>query len=713
MEREPDYPRGLLIPGDYVLERPLGAGQDGEVWCAVRRRLNKTVAVKFLNAVDDEEKIKRFNTEIEILASLHHPNIISISDKNEASNPRTNKIVPFYVMEFLEADPLDKYLAACPREKILKVFCALLEQAAMAIIEVHSKGLSHGDVKSANLMVVKKTGTAILTDFGFGLRLGDDARQRDEYPSSSYKAPKGLTSQQADIYRLGRTFLDALALVQERLVGNTASELAALLTPLTEEASETVLELVMSRLESVKENAAGQRADKASRFEELTAEIPELSTSPRGSVVSDPVQGYVTLTGRVRAIVDLPEFQRLRHLEALPECALVYPAMTQTRLECALGAFGQMVKYIRALADLPPFRSACDAGDIRIALAGCLLRELGQYPFSDIVSEASSYSESYDPLNRSAQILLSPAFADVARNSWGAEPERIAHLFLSRHPEELSHVQRLVGTLLNGTISAASVDHLLRTSGRAGMLHAFDEPRFTRSIRLAPDTLQIAFPIGRLTVLEDFLTAKYALIERVYRAPTARSARQMLLHAFVEIGDLGDLLQVDDNAFLGACISRAQERGLPRASQLLTAYQKRNILKRFMTWHPDRQIEIFGGRLPEFMSRFDTRAKKTNAFSSALENALSNLCRVPLPPGSIIFDFGQSRFLSEDVPVLDTTGNIHRADEASPTIRSITAVAELNLCSATLFASVGALGHLQRLPRHEIEATVSSFFGGR
>src|SRR5271157_2014126 len=105
MKKEPDFLSGCLIPGDYVLEVYLGGGQDGEVWRAVRRSLRKPFAVKFLNAIE-EDKTRRFNTEIEILASLNHPNIISISDKGEAFNPKTQKIVPFYVMDYLEAVPL-------------------------------------------------------------------------------------------------------------------------------------------------------------------------------------------------------------------------------------------------------------------------------------------------------------------------------------------------------------------------------------------------------------------------------------------------------------------------------------------------------------------------------------------------------------------------------------------------------------------------------
>jgi len=702
MKRTPDFYRGFLVPGDYLLEEALGAGQDGEVWRVLKRTLKKTFAVKFLNAVEDKDKRRRFDTEIEILASLHHPNIISISDKNEATNPRTKQIVPFYVMEFLEASPLDEYLDN-HQEKTLRVFCSLLEQTALALLEVHSNGLSHGDIKSANVMVVKKTGTPILTDFGFGLKPGESGN-RTEYPSSSYEAPEGLTPQQADVYRLGRTFLDALARARKRLSRVVDSELTEQLTALTEEPSDAVLERAISRLEAIQEKA---RISSAAReaYVELASRIPELSTSPRGTIVSDPIQGFITLSSRARAIIDLPEFQRLRHQKHIPECELVYPAMTQTRLECAFGTFGQMVKYTRALADLPLFRSAQDAPEISLALAGCLLVELGRYPFSHIVRQVSPHSTNLQPSVRAASLVVSGRIREILETEWNISAETMADLLTAGDSDRFTKIQKLAAYLLNGTLSAAAVDNLLRTAWRAGLRHSFDEERFTRAIRISPSTFQIAFPIDRLTALGDFLSARHSIIERVYGFHTVRSARKMLLHAFFEVGNFEDIPDSDD-AFFETIVSRSREAGLTRALNLLVWYRKRAIHKQLMAFDSIGENEQ---NLIEAWAHYADAPDSLRlevAFSKRVEEALSRLCKFPLEPGSVVFDFGE-RPPSFDVPLLGPEGQEVEAKAFSP-FRQLREVATRTSFVQRLFLTADASAKLHSNTRSQIMNIVYS-----
>jgi HD superfamily phosphohydrolase len=701
MAREPDFPVGYLVPGEYVLEVPLGAGQDGEVWRALKRSLKKTFAIKFLNAVEDKDKIKRFDTEIEILASLHHPNIISISDKNEAFNPKISKIVPFYVMEFLEGLPLNTYLTQCPAKKIFHIFCSLVEQTAMALSEVHSNGLSHGDIKPANLMIVQKTGTAVLTDFGFGLRRGDDNLGRTEYPKSSYRAPKGLTSQQADVYRLGRTFLEALEAISAQLTNPAVSELRQLLMPLTEEPSEAALDRAMSRLDIVRENVSKQNFAQT-HFEELTARIPELSTSPKGSIISDPVHGFITLTDRAKAIVDLPQFQRLRRLKDVPECELVFPAMSQSRFECGLGAFAQTVQYIRKLADLPRFRSATDAAEISIALAGCLLAELGQYPFSHVVYQAAEQSRQLAPRVRSAHLVVNEPISEIIETQWGIYPPAVADLLLAGEAKRPEGTLGLISDLLDGPISAAHVDRFLRTASRISMHHPFDAPRFIHSIQISSD-YSLALPSRRLDALTDLSTLKYSLAERVYGHKTARSARSMLLHAFSEMRDLEDLLELDDDGFLETCIARASDTGLDRSRNLLSWYRARKLHKRLIAL--DAETVRLGWRSSW---RLASRPRIAVRFSVALEYSLAKLCGIAFAPGSVVFDLGDPVGTNVHVPAVDANGNTVSDLSEFPTILSITRAAERILSVPILFVSADLVTPLQNLGLEKLSDIIYS-----
>src|SRR6185295_5910042 len=89
----------------------------------------------------------RFRREARILSRISHEGLLSISDVAETSDGR-----PFCVMELLEGETLESYLA---RERGLDWREALtLANRALAALEVaHAAGLVHRDVKPANLFI--------------------------------------------------------------------------------------------------------------------------------------------------------------------------------------------------------------------------------------------------------------------------------------------------------------------------------------------------------------------------------------------------------------------------------------------------------------------------------------------------------------------------------------------------------------------------------
>jgi len=118
----------------------------GEVYRARDQRLNRDVAIKFLNAEADPQ---RFQREARSVATLNHPNIVAIFDVGE----------DYIVRELVDGSPLRK-LKPTLREAV-----NYAAQIAEGLASAHTAGITHRDLKPENVMVTREGRVKIL-DFG-------------------------------------------------------------------------------------------------------------------------------------------------------------------------------------------------------------------------------------------------------------------------------------------------------------------------------------------------------------------------------------------------------------------------------------------------------------------------------------------------------------------------------------------------------------------
>ena len=151
-----------LTPGDklgpYEILSPLGAGGMGEVYKARDTRLDRSVAVKVLpgHIAKREDLRVRFEREARAVASLNHPNICTLHDIGNQDG------VIYMVMELMEGETLAARIekGPIPLEQAL-LYAA---QIADALDRAHRAGVTHRDVKPANIMLTRD-GVKVL-DFG-------------------------------------------------------------------------------------------------------------------------------------------------------------------------------------------------------------------------------------------------------------------------------------------------------------------------------------------------------------------------------------------------------------------------------------------------------------------------------------------------------------------------------------------------------------------
>jgi tetratricopeptide (TPR) repeat protein len=184
--------------GPYRIESKLGEGGMGQVFRAVDTRLGRAIAIK----ITREQFSAWFECEARAISALNHPNICTLHDVGPN----------FLVMELVEGETLAARLKNGP----LPIQTALLygAQITAALVEAHSKGITHRDLKPGNIML-GKSGVKVL-DFGLA-RSGQDetaTERRMIIGTPAYMAPEQREGKSADartdIYALGCVLYEML-----------------------------------------------------------------------------------------------------------------------------------------------------------------------------------------------------------------------------------------------------------------------------------------------------------------------------------------------------------------------------------------------------------------------------------------------------------------------------------------------------------------------
>ena len=206
--REPGAPPIAML-GPYRLLREIGRGGMGVVYLAVRDdgAFRKNVALKLLRSEQvNPEFISRFKQERQVLAALDHPNIARILDGGNTPDG-----LPYYVMEFIEGLPVDKF---CDQQRLSLIErVKLFQQVCKAVDYLHSNSIMHRDLKPSNILV-SADGVVKLLDFGIAKVVGagswsnPDLTNVEARPMTpTYASPEqiaGVTLQKtSDLYSLG------------------------------------------------------------------------------------------------------------------------------------------------------------------------------------------------------------------------------------------------------------------------------------------------------------------------------------------------------------------------------------------------------------------------------------------------------------------------------------------------------------------------------
>jgi eukaryotic-like serine/threonine-protein kinase len=198
--------------GDYELLELLARGGMGVVYKARQISLNRTVALKMIQAgvLATPAEVKRFHAEAEAIAQLHHPNIVSVYEigGNEGQH--------YFSMDYVAG----RTLAEIVRDGPLSAARAAtyVQTVAAAVHYAHQHGILHRDLKPANI-IIDENDQPRITDFGLAKKLigttdygpqtteltlsGQVLGSPNYLPPEQAEPKRGTVGPPSDVYALG------------------------------------------------------------------------------------------------------------------------------------------------------------------------------------------------------------------------------------------------------------------------------------------------------------------------------------------------------------------------------------------------------------------------------------------------------------------------------------------------------------------------------
>ena len=209
---------GMTKLGKYLIRRELGKGAMGVVYEGFDPVIERTVAIKTilpsqLSGGEMTDVMARFKREAQAAGRLNHPGVVAVYDYGEviaeddhtmvaapaqvAGQADAGKRVAFIAMEYVKGRELRDYFEANERFPLKEVERIMLEMLD-ALDHAHSKGVTHRDMKPANLILLAD-GKVKVADFGIArIETSELTQAGTVMGTPSYMSPEQFMGQTVD-----------------------------------------------------------------------------------------------------------------------------------------------------------------------------------------------------------------------------------------------------------------------------------------------------------------------------------------------------------------------------------------------------------------------------------------------------------------------------------------------------------------------------------
>ncbi len=279
----------------------------------------------------------------------------------------------------------------------------------------------------------------------------------------------------------------------------------------------------------------------------------------------DPLYGFVSVDDLELKIVELPSFQRLRHVGQLGTTFLVYPSASHSRFEHSVGTIQASTIVFDRLVEQKEARDLLSWSEDqtdhlrRVLRLASLLHDIGHSPFSHAAEGLFPNGMKHETFT--ARIVRETEIAGmIDEELGGGTAELVAAIAAGEDVMDRDAI--LLKEILTGDIGSDRLDYLRRDSLHLGVAYGhFDIARYVRGLQLLVDpdsgALQLMIKDGAVQAVEGILLARYFMFLQVYFHRTRRVLDHHLADAIEQLlpqgqypDDLLEYLQWDDNRIL-------------------------------------------------------------------------------------------------------------------------------------------------------------------
>lgn len=194
------------LQSKYKIIKQIDSGGQSDIYLAERSDgiYQQTVVIKFISQRFNQSVLKQqFLQEMQLLADLRHPGVVSILDGNVTQDGQ-----PWLVLDYINGPHIDSY---CEENQLTtQDVVSLMVSLCDTLQFIHKRGVLHKDIKPANVLVKTISGVAQPTLIDFGIAMSSDEEVGVNFGTRGFSSPEQVSGesvdQRSDLYSLGVLF---------------------------------------------------------------------------------------------------------------------------------------------------------------------------------------------------------------------------------------------------------------------------------------------------------------------------------------------------------------------------------------------------------------------------------------------------------------------------------------------------------------------------